>query len=127
MGARLKAGVVGVVCCVLLTACPPEEARDYPILASLELNDRLVEQGYTSFDVQVLVEHPTFGLQTFGLLTGGAVVSDSGVEVVDDCVEIFLVLEPTGERIDNFDGPVCWEDKDSVFRVQLEMTTLADS
>jgi len=127
MGARLKAGVVGVVCCVLLTACPPEEVTEYPIGASLELNDRLVEQGYTSFDVLVQAEDPTFGPQTVGVLTGGAVVSDSGAEVVDDCVEIILVLVPTGERIDDFGGPVCWEDKDTSFQVELEMTTLGDS
>lgn len=127
MGARLKAGVVGVVCCVLLTACPPEEVTEYPIGGSLELNDRLGERGYDLGDVQALVEHPRLGLRTFGRLTGGAVVSDSGVEVVDDCVGIVLVLEPTGERIDDFGGPVCWEDKDTRFQVELEMTTLADS
>lgn len=106
---------------MLLTACPPDEDLSYRVGASEVLADRLLEEGYTVNDVAVYGFVAELGRdQQLGTLRSAF---GSGY-VVDECIEMSLVLRPTGERIDAFDGPVCWEDAATTLRIELEMTTL---
>lgn len=124
MRAILQMGAIGTVCLLLLTGCPPDEDLGYQISGTAEIYEALDAGGYGLDDVVVQAKHPTRGFVSIGTL-GIAIVGDR-IDVIDDCLDVVLVLEPTGERVDKFDGPVCWDSKEVGFQVELEMTTLAD-
>lgn len=125
MGQRIARLCLATACCILLTACPPDEEPPAGplLLPSDELRDRLRQDGFDTDDIGVYTFDQTRGedrnIGSFGTLNVGG-------SLVDGCIEMTLVLHPTGERIDNFDGPVCWVDYDVAIFVELEMTTLGD-